>query len=164
MFSMLSNKTHSTHISLFLGDYFKWLWLHKKQFSSVGQNDFESLHKKGSPVLEHFKVIMWLLLEWNHSSSFNITWHDIWHTDAMTHAKPVTSDAPHAKPVTSDAPHAKPVTSDAPHAKPVTSDAPHAKPVTSDAQMPWHMPNLWHCHSACRTFGSDWHLPLGSAA
>ncbi len=50
------------------------------------------------------------------SSSFNIMWHDIWRTDAMT----------------------------------------HAKPVTSDAQTPWHMPNLWHCHSACRTFGSDW--------
>ncbi len=56
--------------------------------------------------------------------------------------------------------------------------------MTSDAQTPWHMPNLWHlthhmpnlwhlthrrhgtcqtcdinlwhCHSACRTFGSDW--------
>ncbi len=41
----------------------------------------------------------------------------------------------------------------------MTSDAmTHSKPVTSD------MPNLWQCRAACRTFGSDWHLPLGAAA
>ncbi len=90
---------------------------------------------------------------------------DIWRTDAMAHAKPVTSDAqtpwhmPNLWHLTHHMPNLWHLThrrhgtcqtcdiwrTDAmAHAKPVTSDAPHAKPVTSDAQTPWHMPNLWH--------------------